>query len=118
MAYEKNTWARGDVVTSAKLNHMEDGIAGACPLVMGGFALSGGNVVGTGDMTWQEIRDALSAGHRIIVIMHDDNDGVKLAEVTEAYRDDDAYLVTFASGDFECGSSDGYPTTNAPDPIG
>lgn len=27
MAYEKNTWASGDVVTSAKLNHMEDGIA-------------------------------------------------------------------------------------------
>ena len=27
MAYEKNTWATGDVVTSAKLNHMEDGIA-------------------------------------------------------------------------------------------
>lgn len=29
MAYEKQTWQTGDVVTSAKLNHMEDGIAGA-----------------------------------------------------------------------------------------
>ena len=29
MAYEKNTWASGDVVTSAKLNHMENGIANA-----------------------------------------------------------------------------------------
>ena len=27
MAYEKNTWASGDVVTSEKLNHIEDGIA-------------------------------------------------------------------------------------------
>lgn len=27
MAYEKQTWQTGDVVTSAKLNHMEDGIA-------------------------------------------------------------------------------------------
>ena len=27
MAYEKQTWAKGDIVTSAKLNHMEDGIA-------------------------------------------------------------------------------------------
>lgn len=27
MAYEKQTWKSGDVVTSAKLNHIEDGIA-------------------------------------------------------------------------------------------
>lgn len=27
MAYEKNTWATGDTITAAKLNHMEDGIA-------------------------------------------------------------------------------------------
>ena len=29
MAYEKNTWASGDVVTSAKLNNMENGIGNA-----------------------------------------------------------------------------------------
>ena len=28
MAYEKQTWATGDVITANKLNHMEDGIAG------------------------------------------------------------------------------------------
>ena len=34
MAYEKNTWATGDVVTSTKLNHMEDGIAsGGLPII-------------------------------------------------------------------------------------
>ena len=27
MAYEKQTWANGDVITAEKLNHMEDGIA-------------------------------------------------------------------------------------------
>ena len=27
MSYEKQTWETGDIVTSAKLNHMEDGIA-------------------------------------------------------------------------------------------
>lgn len=27
MSYEKNTWANGDVITAAKLNNMEDGIA-------------------------------------------------------------------------------------------
>ena len=29
MSYTKNTWANGDVITAAKLNNMEDGIAGA-----------------------------------------------------------------------------------------
>ena len=29
MSYEKQTWQAGDTITSAKLNHMEDGIAGA-----------------------------------------------------------------------------------------
>jgi hypothetical protein len=27
MAYVKNTWAKGDIITATKLNHMEDGIA-------------------------------------------------------------------------------------------
>lgn len=29
MAYEKTTWATGDVITAEKLNHAEDGIASA-----------------------------------------------------------------------------------------
>lgn len=29
MSYTKQTWATGDTVTATKLNHMEDGIAGA-----------------------------------------------------------------------------------------
>lgn len=28
MAYEKQTWTTGEVITEEKLNHMEDGIAG------------------------------------------------------------------------------------------
>lgn len=27
MAYEKQTWKKGDTITAEKLNHMEDGIA-------------------------------------------------------------------------------------------
>ena len=34
MSYEKQTWANGDVITAEKLNHMEDGIAGAGGLVV------------------------------------------------------------------------------------
>lgn len=34
MAYSKNTWAKGDVVTSAKLNNIESGISTAEAVVM------------------------------------------------------------------------------------
>ena len=33
MAYEKTTWKSGDVVTSAKLNNIENGIANSNPLI-------------------------------------------------------------------------------------
>ena len=34
MAYEKQTWHTGDVITEGKLNHMEEGIANAGALVI------------------------------------------------------------------------------------
>lgn len=34
MSYEKQTWETGDIVTSAKLDHMEDGIAKGCGSVI------------------------------------------------------------------------------------
>ena len=51
MAYNKQTWANGDVVTATKLNHIEDGIAAGGALVVN-------DVNGTLDKTWQEIHDA------------------------------------------------------------
>ena len=33
MSYEKQTWETGDIVTSAKLNHLEDGIANGTYIV-------------------------------------------------------------------------------------
>ena len=41
MSYEKNIWKTGDVITSTKLNRMEDGIANA-----GGILVIGGLTVG------------------------------------------------------------------------
>jgi len=68
MSYEKQTWQTGDTVTSAKLNHMEDGIASA-----GGGGTGGGVlIVGinmqtmTLDKTWQEIHDADMAFLKVV----------------------------------------------------
>lgn len=56
MAYEKQTWQTGDVVTSAKLNHMEDGIAGAGG---GGVVATLGQETGALNKTFGEIKTAL-----------------------------------------------------------
>lgn len=54
MAYVKQTWQTGDTVTSAKLNHMEDGIAASdgAALVVG--STTEGNTI-TLDKTYAEI---------------------------------------------------------------
>ena len=72
MAYEKNTWASGDVVTSAKLNHMEDGIAeggsGGTPIINTTRTVGSNNsTVFTFDKTFAEVKAMLDAGQVPVV---------------------------------------------------
>ena len=66
MAYTKNTWQIGDVVTADKLNNMESGIAGAS-LKVGVDALTGAL-----DKTAKEI---VSVGHSGVVVLEIPEDG-------------------------------------------
>lgn len=54
MSYEPTNWRDGDVVTSAKLNKIEQGIAAG-----GGVLIVHINEQGVLDKTWQEIYDAV-----------------------------------------------------------
>ncbi len=72
MSYEKNTWATGDVVTSEKLNHMEDGIAeggsGGTPIInTTRTAGSDYSTVFTFDKTFAEVKAMLDAGQIPVV---------------------------------------------------
>lgn len=58
MSYDKQTWTSGEVITATKLNHMEDGIAGAG----GGTSGLVTDTSGTLDKTWNEIGAMVSAG--------------------------------------------------------
>ena len=60
MAYEKTTWESGDVVTSAKLNNMEDGIENATPMM-----LVFDNETQKINYTWQQVHDAISIGRMV-----------------------------------------------------
>lgn len=90
MAYNKTTWASGDVVTSEKLNHIEDGIAGAGALVLTFDTLNMG-----------AISEAVRQGRPCIMYsdaMEGDAEGVSLAYVTSVLHDAVAgkYIVTLA----------------------
>lgn len=61
MAYTKQTWANGDVITAEKLNHMEDGIESAVP-AMFIITLEQSGDDYTIDKTMAEIMSAYNSG--------------------------------------------------------
>ena len=72
MAYEKQDWKTGDVVTSTKLNHMEDGIAeggnGGTPIINTTRTVGSNNsTVFTFDKTFAEVKAMLDAGQAPVV---------------------------------------------------
>ncbi len=104
MAYTKNTWADGDIVTSEKLNHMEDGIADA------GGVMVINDTDGMLDKTWQEIYDALAQGKLCAAIYNSGNleTGISVRIVTNVDINEGVYAVD-ASGTYTTSSATGYP---------
>ena len=86
MSYEKNTWNKGDVITANKLNHMEDGIAGAG----GGAGVLTVTVDAddTLDKTWQEIYDA---GFAVMA-----TGSPEVGWLTQLYSNGTGYYVAFS----------------------
>ena len=82
MSYTPTEWNDGDIVTSAKLNHMEDGIANTGGLVV---AIDWDETLQTSilDKTWQEIHDAFP-----FVAIVDSESGQQAYIVTEVGYDD------------------------------
>ena len=72
MAYEPTIWKKGDVVTSEKLNNLEDGVAAANKFSVGvidiGIVVDGetGDSTIIIDETYEELLAAYSSGTKII----------------------------------------------------
>lgn len=71
MSYEPTNWKTGDVVTSAKLNKLEQGVAAGSGVLVVTGTYEGD--IETLDKTWQEIIDALSSGKIVCRLLVDDN---------------------------------------------
>ena len=72
MAYEKQTWVNGDIITAEKLNHMEDGISG-----LGGsnaLICEYDNDAGHTDKTFGEIKAALLSGKTVLLKITEGSD--------------------------------------------
>lgn len=117
MAYKKQTWVTGEVITKEKLNHMEDGIANGGG---GGVFIANLNTETQRlDKTWNEIKAAFTNGQPSYAVS-------KVGEVDAMYpilecgNNATAYTVRFlvfdtSSVDFVTFSTDdpnGYPTFN------
>ena len=80
MSYTPNTWKSGDVVTSAKLNKIEQGIANA--ILIANITIDEQAGVATLDKTWQEILDA---NYAVIAAPNESNEGFGFIMVTSIY---------------------------------
>ena len=74
MAYTKQTWQTGEVITADKLNYMEDGIAESPNITVVHFIIDyeQSPVAVTADKTFSELKTAIENG---VVILGVDADG-------------------------------------------
>lgn len=85
MAYNKTTWANGDVITADKLNHMEQGIQGDEFVVT--ITITG-ETTGSADKTFEETVEAYNNGTPIVF-----NGSMGKRQAYPTYLDDD--IVNF-----------------------
>ena len=115
MSYIPTNWKTGDIVTSEKLNHIEDGITNSESVffVRGARVDESGNLIGTLDKTWQEIHDAMQ--NQICIVIVADGDTCLHARIMGVREQDSSYSVFFSLTSvppFITSSKNGYPAND------
>jgi len=115
MAYTKQTWATGDVITEEKLNHIEDGITNAGGVLIVNNNYDESTSKNTLDKTWKEIHDAYINGVKILI--HSVPAGLSAREsyetvigVYETSGIDEPFEVMFGESQYSTDSENGYPS--------
>lgn len=127
MSYTPNTWQKGDVVTSAKLNNIEQGIANAGGVLFVNATTEGQTT--TLDKTWHEIDTAYKGGFNVIIVvdksLDDPTHGYNMLFFSSViattfdipFEEDNPYYgvlcIDYESGiaiEFSTTSEDGYPS--------
>lgn len=111
MSYEPTTWKDGDLVTSAKLNKIEQGIAAGSGILIVHIIVDGENPPVL-DKTWQEIHDADAC---YIIERDNGSSSCGLVTGTSIYEDQydvGVYKFTSFPQTFSADSSTDYPVLN------
>lgn len=103
MSYEPTVWKDGDLVTSAKLNKLEQGVANG-----GGILVVHADENGRLDKTWQEIYNADFA---VLSMIEDGHKGV--FPINNIYVENNTYQVQCPimsdTATFSTSATDDYP---------
>ena len=123
MAYTKNTWQTGDVVTAAKLNGMEGGIENVTPLVVGlSIEAPGSAERPCLTETWKTIHDACENGQEVLIqgiFTNDDYESINRSYVHSIIATTGAFSVNDSEGkEYRANDINGYPVLYDPDDPG
>lgn len=91
MAYSKNTWQSGDVVTSAKLNNIENGIANASGNIA--YTIEGSNVVLSA--SFDDVLEMVGNGVIPFIVTNFDAGSYVIYHATHISGDEGDYSVAF-----------------------
>ena len=107
MAYEKNTWQTGDVITKEKLNHMEDGIANSelffvVPVLMD---MQSDPTIYTPQVTFGEASSMAKNGKIVVIkfISEEDNSTYNSYFILEFSSDNENESASFYTRDMYIG---------------
>ena len=116
MSYEPTNWQEGDLITSERLNKMEQGIAsgeGGIFLIPAEYDSSTSNT--TMQKTAGEIFEAASSGKLCVVALHtshDETQGFMYAIIDSMDREGTLYTFGFRDTVSYANSADEYPSTD------
>ena len=105
MSYTPTNWQTGDIVSSQRLNKLEEGVKDAYEVMV----INDTNA--TLDKTWQEIYDAMAQG-KLCVIRKDFGDlegGISINTVNSVALEETKYMVVAGNVGFSASSATGYP---------
>ena len=107
MSYTPTEWKTGDIVSSQRLNKLEEGVKDAYEVMVIN------NNDNTLDKTWQEIYDAMAQG--ILCVVRKDGGtlegGIEAYIVTLVYLSGEEYMVGISKDEnpYTASSATGYP---------
>lgn len=115
MAYESTVWKTGDVVTSSKLNKLENGVANSAGdgnlIVHETVTEDGDSTIYMLDKTWQELYDMMPT--HSIMVLRDYEDGNSYARysdrVSGMHYVSSQYSVESGSTQYTCNNPNEYP---------